>query len=59
MHRCNAYHDRFLHLCVLLANIKEGLHIAGSVLFIADSPQHEPNHHISGFLWQRCVSSEL
>merc|ERR1711863_201473 len=25
------------------------------VLFIADSPQHEPNHHISGFLWLRCV----
>ena len=26
---------------------------------IADSPQHEPNHHISGFLWQRCVSFDL
>ena len=55
--RCNAYHDRFLHFCLLIVNIKGGSVLVESVLWISNSSQDEPNHPYFCFLWQRCVSS--
>ena len=37
--RCNAYHDRFLHFCLLIVNIKGGSLLVESVLWISNSSQ--------------------
>ena len=37
--RCNAYHDWFLHFCLLIVNIKGGSVLVESVLWISNSSQ--------------------
>ena len=37
--RCNAYHGRFLHFCLLIVNIKGGSLLVESVLWISNSSQ--------------------
>ena len=55
--RCNAYHDRFLHFCLLILNIKGESLLVESVFWRPGTSQDETNHPFYCFLCQCCVSS--